>query len=149
MPLRSIHNRPNPTPRTLARLGWMTFAAASAACGGGSLPRPEATQVLQTDYVVVPFAPRPPRVEIVPARPSSEAVWVDGSWSWEGDRYRWEPGAWVHAPPGGRHARWVVVRRTEDGQLFFAPSSWKNAKGEPLPQPPALVEAKRGGADDD
>jgi hypothetical protein len=113
-----------------------------AACSGGSVPRPPQTQVNEKDYVAVPFAPRPPRVEIVPPRPHGDALWVDGSWAWQGDRYRWEPGAWVVAPEGGRLARWVVVRRTADGQLFFAPTTWKNAKGEPLPAPAPLARAR-------
>ena len=29
-------------------------------------------------------------------------------------------------PAGVRRARWVIVRRKEDGQLFFAPSTWKD-----------------------
>jgi hypothetical protein len=35
-------------------------------------------------------------------------------------------------PPGARYARWTVVRRSEDGQLFFAPSSWKDAAGQTI-----------------
>jgi hypothetical protein len=105
------------------------------------------------DYVPVPFAPRPPRVEIVPPRPTGEGegepVWIDGSWVWEGDRYRWEAGAWVVPPEGGRLARWVVVRRTEDGQLFFARSAWKNEKGENLPDPPPLARARGEGGENE
>ncbi|HVJ91159.1 MAG TPA: hypothetical protein VM580_15255 [Labilithrix sp.] len=88
-----------------------------------------------SDYVQVPFAPRPPPLEFVPPRPSSEAVWVDGSWVWLGNRYGWKYGSWVVAPPGVRHARWVLVRRSSDGQLFFAPSAWKDASGEVIERP--------------
>jgi hypothetical protein len=129
---------------------WALVAAlvsGASGCGGASLPRPERTQVVVDDYVAVPFAPRPPPVEIIPASPRKDAVWVDGTWEWGSDRYRWTPGAWVVPPAGGKHARWVTVRR-EDGQLFFAPSSWKDATGAALPEPMALVRARSRATDE-
>lgn len=99
------------------------------------------------DYVPVPFAPRPPPVEIVPLRPAkagidaSLLVWADGSWDWGGDRFRWVPGAWLAPPPGAKRARWVIVRREIDGQLFFAPSSWRDSEGRPIEPPPPLARA--------
>lgn len=102
------------------------------------------------DYVAVPFAPRAPPVEIVPAQPRRDAVWVDGTWSWSGDRYNWQPGYWVVPPGGAAHARWTVVRRAEDGQLFFAPSAWKDPQGRTLPEvPPPLVRARSRATDED
>jgi hypothetical protein len=118
-----------------------------SACGPASLPRPERTQVVVDDYVPVPFGPRPPPVEIVPAAPRGDAVWVDGTWEWNNDRYRWTPGAWVVAPPGAKHAHWVTVRR-DDGQLFFAASSWKDATGAAVADPPALVRARSRSTDE-
>ena len=117
------------------------------ACGGTTLPRPERAQVVVDDYVAVPFAPRPPPVEIIPARPRKDAVWVDGTWEWGNDRYRWVPGAWVVPPAGAKHARWVTVRRA-DGQLFFAASSWKDATGAAVEEPPALVRARSRATDE-
>jgi hypothetical protein len=97
--------------------------------------------------VAVPSAPRPPPVEVVPAQPRGDAVWVDGTWEWGGnDRYRWVPGAWVVPPPGAKHARWVTVRR-DDGQLFFAASSWKDATGATVPEPAPLVRARSRATD--
>ena len=120
------------------------------ACGGPSLPRPERAQIVEDDYVAVPFAPRAPPVEVVPAPPRPDAVWVDGTWEWSGERYNWQPGYWVIPPGGARHAHWVVVRRTDDGQLFFAPSAWKDAKGKTLATPPTpLVSARSRATDDD
>ena len=91
----------------------------------------------------MPFTPRPPPVEIVPARPaaSGDLVWADGGWDWNGERYRWDPGAWVAAPAGAKRARWVVVRREVDGQLFFAPSSWRDGAGRTIDPPPPLARA--------
>ena len=107
------------------------------------MPHPASVQVRAEDYVAVPFTPRVPPVEIVPARPAAagDLVWADGGWEWDGERYRWDPGAWVAAPPGGKRARWVVVRREADGQLFFAPSSWRDAANKTIDAPPPLARA--------
>jgi hypothetical protein len=99
---------------------------------GPSIPRPQETAVSSSDYVPVTFPPRPPPVEFIPPAPDPHAVWVDGSWEWSGDRYGWIAGRWVIPPAGARHARWTLVRRAEDGQLFFAPSSWRTADGQPI-----------------
>ena len=117
--------------RLLARMGSIATALLVATTGcGGSLPRPPRGQVARTDYVPVTFPPRTPPIEVVPPRPAEGgAVWVDGSWEWAGNRYGWRYGTWLVPPPGARHAAWALVRRAEDGQLFFAPSTWKDAKG--------------------
>ena len=122
-----------------------------AACGPPSVPRPAQVQVVADDYVAVPFRPQPPPVELVPARPSAAAgspMWADGGWQWNGERFRWEPGAWVVVPAGAKRARWVVVRRAIDGQLFFAPSSWRDGTGKAIPAPKPLARAvtRTGGA---
>jgi hypothetical protein len=124
-------------------LGALVVGLTVAACGAGTVPRPSYVQVLAEDYVQVPFSPRPPPVEIVPPRPADPGglVWADGGWTWGGERFRWEPGAWVVPPPGARRARWVIVRRVEDGQLFFAASSWRDAAGKLIDAPKPLVKA--------
>ena len=76
------------------------------------------------DYVAVNSSPHPPPVEFVPPRPEKGALWVDGSWEWTGGgRFGWRSGTWAMIPKGLLRARWVVVRRKVDGQLFFAPST--------------------------
>ncbi|MFO0740933.1 MAG: hypothetical protein U0270_33860 [Labilithrix sp.] len=99
------------------------------ACGS-AFPHPEWAQVDQADYVEVTSSPRPAPVEFVPPNPRQGAVWVDGSWEYVGDRYGWKAGTWAMVPSGLRRARWLLVRRKEDGQLFFAPSTWKDASGK-------------------
>lgn len=118
--------------RRVACIGGVLGIASFAAACGGSLPRPAAAQVATSDYVAVPFSPRAPPVEFIPPSPAKGAVWVDGSWAWVGSRYAWRFGSWVIPPPDARRARWVVVRRRDDGQLFFAPSSWKDAAGKTI-----------------
>lgn len=100
--------------------------------------------MVAADYVAVPFTPRPPPVEVVPARPAAtgDLAWADGGWEWNGERFRWAPGAWVVVPVGAKRARWVVVRREIDGQLFFAPSSWRGRAGELIDPPKPLVRAR-------
>jgi hypothetical protein len=135
-------------------VGLLIVGCGVAGCNGGALPRPSYVQVRAEDYVAVPFVPRPPPVEVVPPRPSAPAqggqgglVWADGGWTWAGDRYRWEPGAWVAPPDGARRARWVLVRRELDGQLFFAPSSWRDQAGRPIaPKPLSRASTRPSGA---
>lgn len=46
-----------------------------------------------------PMPPSPPS-EIIPRRPTDEAVWVSGYWIYNSnDRYEWEPGRWEIPPP--------------------------------------------------
>lgn len=88
--------------------------------------------------------PPPARVEIVPARPSPEAVWIDGEWLWRRGRWAWLPGRWVLAPAGTSFAPWAFVRGA-DGKLWYAPGSWRDANGAvvdpPTPIALGLVEA--------
>jgi quinol-cytochrome oxidoreductase complex cytochrome b subunit len=49
--------------------------------------------------------PPPPRREVVPVRPGPRYVWVEGYHRWDGNRYYWQPGAWVLPP--ARYHRWV------------------------------------------
>lgn len=106
------------------------------------MPHPVHVQVRAEDYVPVPYEPRPPPVEILPPRPEKgDVVWADGGWDWSGERYRWEPGAWVAPAKGMVRTRWVIVRRPLDGQLFFAPSTWRDASGRTVDPPAALARA--------
>lgn len=122
----------------LAALG----AALLVACGGPSLPRPDEAPILAADYVEVPFAPRAAPVEVVPDRPAKNAVWTDGAWAWNGDRFRWVNGGWVVPPSGARRAPWALVRREVDGQLFFAPAVWRDATGRTMPDPVPVARAR-------
>jgi hypothetical protein len=111
-------------------------------CGGSSLPRPPRAPNVASAYVEVPYPPPPARVEFVPAKPSDGAVWIDGHWRWL-DRWRWQLGGWVSPPPNQRYAAWAVTRAT-DGRLYFAPATWVDAEGRPVPSPPLLVPATGG-----
>jgi len=54
--------------------------------------------------VVVTEAPPAPQVEVAPASPGPEYVWVGGYWSWQG-RWVWMPGRWALRP--AHHSVWV------------------------------------------
>jgi hypothetical protein len=69
--------------------------------------------------------PPPPRVvRVLPARPSTEFIWVDGYWYPVGRRYRWHEGYWTRPPYSG--ARWVSPHH--DGDEFFE-GYWEGDRG--------------------
>ncbi|MBS2012376.1 MAG: YXWGXW repeat-containing protein [Deltaproteobacteria bacterium] len=143
---RPRHRADEPSKVTVVSIVVLAIVCLASGCGG-SLRRPPPALIRQAEYVAVPYPPRPATVEIVPPRPEndrskppseqfdeSDLVWADGTWEWQTDRYRWEPGAWVVLPRRSadgevRRTRWALVRRKEDGQLFFAPSRWRSGVG--------------------
>jgi hypothetical protein len=74
-----------------------------------------------SDAVKVPYPPPPAKVEELPPRPGRQCVWVDGYWEFT-DRWEWQAGEWVVAPPRCRLAP-VELRRT-GGQLWHARPRW-------------------------
>lgn len=80
------------------------------------------------------YPPPPARVEMVPERPQSNAVWLNGEWAWSGRRWAWKEGGWVVVPEGARYAKLALVRR-KDGKLFAAPGVWRNAQGAEVAAP--------------
>lgn len=105
------------------------------------MPHPPYVATRSELYVEVPFAPEPPRAEIVPEPPRGDAAYVPGEWQWEGARYRWRRGIWVVSPPGVTFAPWQLVRRG-DGRLFLAGSTWFDANGNVVEEPTALARAR-------
>lgn len=141
----------------------LSVALAAMACGGcgTSLRRPRAAPIRTEEYVAVPYPPRPATVEVVPPKPENDPkkpvaqqfdesalVWADGSWEWQNERFQWEPGAWVAVTRGTTRTRWALVRRKEDGQLFFAPSRWRDAEGKDMEAPRAILRSATRQADD-
>ena len=82
-------------------------------------------QQQEPTYVIVTEAPPEQRiVELRPAPPSREYVWIDGYYSWGGRQYVWEPGRW-EAPPRA-HARWIGPRWTHRrGGWAFREGRWR------------------------
>jgi hypothetical protein len=115
-------------------------ACAVVACGD-RLPHPAYSPQPTSALSEVTFPPPPARAEWVPARPSEDAVWLDGEWLWRRRQWAWNPGRWVVAPQGTTYAPWTSVR-SEDGTLFYAPGAWHDAKGEVIADPKPLAVAK-------
>ena len=72
----------------------MKNALTSAALAAGLflLAIPAAAQV----YVYVASAPPAPMVETIPASPGTGYTWVGGYWHWNGSRYVWVHGHYMH-----------------------------------------------------
>jgi hypothetical protein len=109
-------------------------------------PLPRAREVAQPPAALIEVErpPPPARVEILPARPSIDAVWIDGEWIWRRGRWAWLPGRWVVPPEGASFAAWTFERGA-DGRLWYAPGVWRDASGAEIAAPKplafALVEA--------
>jgi len=70
---------------------------------------------------VIRTGPPPARVEVVPAAPYPEAVWIEGHWDYRGGNWVWLPGYWERRPYGG--AVWVP------GHWRETPAGWKWVPG--------------------
>jgi WXXGXW repeat (2 copies) len=71
----------------------------------------------------------PPRVryERRARRTERNAVWVQGSWDWQGDNWVWIPGRWV--VPESRHAHWVRARYVREyGGWRYVPGHWSTQR---------------------
>ncbi len=113
------------------------------ACGGRSLPHPSYEPHLTSELAEVPYPPPPARIETVPNRPTSDALWIDGEWRWQGRRWNWRTGRWLKVPAGVAFSPWTLVRRT-DGATFVAPGMWRNDKHELVSEPAVLAEGTVG-----
>jgi hypothetical protein len=74
----------------------------------------------------VGVAPPPLRPEFRPAPPGPPRFWYwqSGHWRWNGARYYWQPGVWVHRP----HPRafWVAPHWVHrPGGWFFVEGHWR------------------------
>jgi hypothetical protein len=125
------------------RLGFGLLYLAPWGCGEG-LPHPPYAAHVTADLTAIDFGPPPGRVELAPKRPVGADAWVDGEWVRRHGRWYWFLGRWVRTPAGASYSPWVVVRAS-DGTSFYAPSRWHDAKGVPIPPPPALAYAKANG----
>lgn len=125
--------------RTPAAIG-IAFALV-VGCGGSSLPEPELASAPPLKFgeaMEVPYPPPPARVEFIPERPRSGAVWIDGEWTWTGRRWAWTYGRWVMPPPSATYARWRTAR-TNDGTLLFASGAWYDENGGEVTEPSPLA----------
>lgn len=106
----------------------------------GELPHPTYSPQPTSALVEVEYPPPPARAETVPARPTDDAVWIDGEWTWRRRRWAWNPGRWVEAPAGATYSPWTAVRAS-DGTFFYAPGAWRDAHGAAVTEPKPLALA--------
>jgi hypothetical protein len=96
----------------------------AAICVIGGLAACVPPRRLGIDVVYVDRAPPPRRVEVVPARPGPEFVWIEGHWAWANNDYAWHQGRWERPPR--RHAHWVRGRWRKHGhEWYWEPGHWK------------------------
>lgn len=112
----------------------------SAAACGHSIPQPPSTAQPREGWQKVPYPAPPVLVQEVGPRPKPDAVWVDGSWSWERDDWSWKAGGWVRPLPAERYAK-PAYARLADGSLLYVPGRWViNGKAKATPGAPASAE---------
>jgi hypothetical protein len=121
------------------RISTVLAASVLLSCSAARIARPRFSPQPTSALVVVTHEPPPARVESAPPRPTTPGVvWIDGEWSTKRRRWIWTPGRWVVPPPGATYSPWVTVR-APDGQLYFAPAQWRDAKGASIDAPKALA----------
>jgi hypothetical protein len=111
-----------PPPAPTATVAVVPSATATANAPTAVVTTTTATPT-QQGVVVVTQAPPSPQPEAVPARPSSDHLWVPGFWTWRNSRYEWMAGHWEVPPRAG--ARWVNPRwEPENGSYRFYEGYW-------------------------
>jgi hypothetical protein len=80
----------------------------------------------------------------VPKAPAGADAWVAGEWVLVRGRWQWLLGRWVKVPEGATYSPWVFVRAS-DGTPFYAPSVWRDGRGEVMAPPPPLALATASG----
>lgn len=115
---------------------WLFVAAVGIGGCSAHVPTPSSALQSGDGFVTVPYPPPVGRVEFVPPQPDPRAVWVDGSWEWQGREWTFAPGRWEVPPArGARYARPTCVR-SPSGPLFFYPGRWVGDDGMPIPNTP-------------
>jgi hypothetical protein len=79
-----------------------------------------------------PPPPTPP--EVPPPRPSPDADWIPGYWTWKTDGYQWQPGAWTMPPKHEAPAPAAAARP--------APAAAAEARPTPVPVAPPVPRAE-------
>lgn len=102
----------------------------------------DADAYIEPPHVVAQSAPPAPpvQVEVRPAQPSAQSVWVSGHYSWEGGRWVWIPGLWSTPRAGYVWQEPVAVQA--QGGVRYHPGYWRPSQAEPPPvyrQPSAVA----------
>lgn len=124
-------------------VGIVTFVAAAVfACGSPRLPTPPFVPQPTSALVEVPYPPPAARPEFVPDAPDvAGVVWIDGEWTWQGQRWTWKRGRWVVPPKGASFAPWTTVR-DDEGILYVAQGTFRDARGAALDEPDPIATGR-------
>jgi hypothetical protein len=97
------------------------FALAAALTGSGCVPARGPVYVASAE-VEVEAEPPPPQVEVQPAVPYANAVWIEGHWAWRG-RWVWIRGHWEVGRAGWA---WLPHHWARRGNHWvFMPGHWQ------------------------
>jgi len=121
------------------RRSFALIAGLGLGCSSG-LRHPPYDPQPESALIEVTLPPPPGRVEVIPAAPIRDAVWIDGEWGWRGHKWGWQPGYWAVTPRDAKFSPWVFVRGA-DGRLWTAPGVWRDARGSPTQGPAQLAVA--------
>jgi hypothetical protein len=83
-----------------------------------------AVPVGNNSFIVMQAPPAPPPPAAVPARPSSQHVWLAGYWTWQNNRYEWMAGHWETPPHSAKR-----IGSTRAGRPRAAPTGSTKAIG--------------------
>jgi hypothetical protein len=73
--------------------------------------------------LIVAVEPPPPLIETRPEPAAADAVWIPGSWHWNGAKYLWSAGRWSAARPGWMWSPPQWLHR-DDGRWQWMPGLW-------------------------
>jgi hypothetical protein len=84
-------------------------------------PQPEVYQASQP--IEVEAAPPPPQIEVIPAAPSPNHLWIAGYWGWRDGRHFWYPGRYELRRPG---LSWQAPAWGRYGRYWrYSPGRWR------------------------
>ena len=101
------------------KFSFATMAVLTALTLGACVVEPAHVHRHYAGAVVV-VAPPPPRHEVIGVAPFAGGIWIDGYWSWTGNRHEWIAGRWETPHPG---YRWVPHR------WYHEHDGWHMAEG--------------------
>ena len=122
-PPRAEARPPQPSVHATWTPGYWHWHAARWVWIGGSWEVPP--EDLERDQTVqAPHAPPPLQVEVQPAAPAPQMVWVPGYWQWDGARFVWIAGRWDL--PRSQGATWQAPSwRPGSRGAVFVPGRWQ------------------------
>ena len=86
-------------------------------------PQPVYEQPQQPVEVQYEAPPPPPQVEVIPAAPSPNHIWIGGYWGWRGGRHFWYPGRYELRRPG---LTWQAPVWGRYGRYWrYSPGRWR------------------------